>query len=137
LGEEEPAECDATPLATGKGCNILLAGWAAEGVHGDVDRRIELPKPLRLDLVLGLLQLVGHPFHFGSGQVLPELRRELVVTIEDRALCSDAVLDVPAHVLRRIQNWFLREQPGAKARRDPRVADEVRVDAGHDAEERA
>src|SRR5438552_14900047 len=52
LGEEEPAERDAPPLATRKGRDVLVAGRAPQRVHRDVDGRVEVPEPLRLDLVL-------------------------------------------------------------------------------------
>ena len=52
LGEEEPAERHAPPLATRKGRDVLVAGRAPQRVHRDVDGRVEVPEPLRLDLVL-------------------------------------------------------------------------------------
>src|SRR4029077_708655 len=108
LREKEPAERDAPPLATGKGCDGLIAGWAAKRVHRDVDRGVELPEALRLDLILRALKLVGDALHLGSIKVAAELHRELVAAIQDSALRRDAVLDIAADILGRIERRFLR-----------------------------
>src|SRR2546430_3159470 len=57
--------------------SVLVAGRAAKRVHRDVYGRVELPQALRLDLVLGPLELVGHAFHLTRREVLAELHREL------------------------------------------------------------
>src|SRR5256712_3579919 len=137
LGEEQPAERDPATLAAGERSDILIAWRAAERVHRDVDGRVEIPKTLRLDLVLGLLKLIAHPLHLRSRELLAQACRQRRVTVEDGALCRNALLDVPAHVLGWIEHRLLREQPGAVAVGDARVARVLPIDARHDAQERA
>src|SRR5438552_188452 len=137
FGEKEPAERHAAPLATRKGRDVLIAGRTAKGVHRDVHGRVELPQALRLDLVLGPLKLVGRPFHLSRREVLAEFHRELVVAIEYTALRRDAVFDIAADVLGRVERRLLCKEARAESLGDPCVADKLAVDPGHDAEERA
>src|SRR5207253_4017787 len=68
---------------------------------------------------------------------LAEFHRELVVAIEYIALRRDAVFDVAANALGRVERRLLRKQARPKSLGDPCVADKLAVDPGHDAKEGA
>src|SRR5256886_17052342 len=108
--------------------SVLVAGRAAKRVHRDIHGRVELPQALRLDLVLGPLELVGHALHLSRREVLAELHRELVVAIEYTALARDAVFDVAADVLARVERRLLCKEARAESLGDPCVADKLAVD---------
>ena len=61
---------------------------------------------------------------------------DLVVAVEQRLLGGDALHDVLAHGLVAIELRLLRQVADARALGDPGLADEFRVDAGHDAQQR-
>src|SRR5207237_10767879 len=128
---------DPEAFAAGERPDSLVARRAAKRVRRDVDRGVEIPEAFRFDLVLGPLQLVGHSLELLGRELLGETHGEHVVAIEDRALRGDAVLDVAAGVLLRIEERLLREQPGAKALRDVRVSGELGIKTRHDPKERA
>ena len=108
--------------------DVGLVGRAAEGVHRLLDLAVEIPQPLRLDLVL-------QPRHLVRGLV-GIVHREFVVAIENRLLGGDAQHDVAAHVERGIERRLLREIADARALGEEALADELRIDAGHDAQQR-
>ncbi len=134
--QEQPAERDATALAARQGPGVLFAGRQPQGVHGVVDLAVEIPKTLRLDLVLRLLEVSVQLVHLALRERLAELRRQLLVALQDGAPVRDAFLDVAPHVLAGVELRLLGEEAGAIALGDARVADILLVDARHDAEER-
>ena len=137
LREKESAERDTATLAAGERAHVLVARGTTERVHRDVHDRVEIPEALRFDLVLRALEGVGGLRHLVGGQVLRQLHRELVVSIQDRPLWRNAGLDVATDVFQRIERRLLGEQSRAIALGDAGVADEVAVDASHDAQKRA
>ena len=128
LLEQELAERDAAPLAAREAIGRPVVGRAAERVHGLLDVRVEVPQALRLDLVLERRHLVGG--------LVGVVHGELVVAVEDRLARRDPLHDVLADSLCRIELRLLRQVADARAFGDPAVADEILVDAGHDAQER-
>ena len=128
LGEEELAERDAALLAAGQRVHGRLVRRAAERVHGLVDLGIEVPQALGLDLVLERRHLVGGLVRVVHGEV--------VVAVQDRLRGSDALHDVLAHGLSRVELRLLGQVADAGAFRDPGLAGPLGVEAGHDAEQR-
>src|SRR4029450_5952748 len=84
-------------------------------------RRRAAPVLEARELLRGLLRVVGG---------------ELVEAVEQRAHLGDAVLDVPAHVLGRVELGLLLEQTDRRARRELRLAAVVLVLPGHDPQQR-
>ena len=57
LGQEQPAERDPPSLAARQRAHVGVARWEPEGIHGDLERAVELPGAggVDLDLQVGLL----------------------------------------------------------------------------------
>ena len=133
-GEEEPAERDAPPLAARERSDVLVAGRAAKRVHCRVERLVEAPRVMAVDLLLESALL--HEQRVEVGIRLGELRRDHVEAVEQIAQRPYPVLDVPAHVLARVQLGLLREKADGRPGRELCDARGGLVEAGHDAEQR-
>ena len=136
MRQEQATERDAAALATGQRRDVLFARRKPQRVHGVIDLAVEIPEPLRLDLVLRLLEVVVELLHLRVGQRFAELPGELLVPLQDGAAVRHAFLDVAPHVLAGIELRLLGQQAGAVTLRNAGVADVLLVDAGHDAKER-
>ena len=128
LLEQQPAQRDAAALAARQLVDRRIVRRAAQGVHRLIDLGIEIPQALGLDLVLEARHLVRGLVGIVHG--------ELVVAVEDRLLRRDALHDVLAHGLGRIELRLLRQVADARALGDQALAGPFLVDAGHDAQER-
>ena len=126
--EQQPAERDAALLAAGELGDVGVVGRAAQRVHGKIDLGVEVPEVLRLDLVLEFRHLPGGLVGIVGG--------ELVVAVEQRLLRGDALHDVLAHGLLRVELRLLLEVADASALGHPALAGIVGVEAGHDAQQR-
>ena len=69
------------------------------------------------------------------GVRLRERKGNLLEARQEITQQADAVLDVPAHVLFRIELWLLLEQPCGRARREFRMAGRRFLASRHDPEE--
>ena len=128
LLEQEAAERDAAAFAAGELRHVGIVRRAAERVHRLLDLAVEIPQALGLDLVLELRHLVGG--------LVGIVHREFVVAVEDRLLLLDAEHGVAAHVERRVKLRLLRQVADPRALGDEALADELGVEAGHDAQQR-
>src|SRR5207244_5481640 len=89
-----------------------------------------------VDLVLELRLLVEQLLHLVCLERLAELGADLLESREQCPDLGDAFLDVAADVLGRIELRLLRQIADPESRGGKRLAEEVTVDAGHDAEQR-
>ena len=101
LFQQQPAQRDAAPLAAREFGDRPVVGRAAERIHRLIDLRVEIPKALRLDLVL-------QRGHFVGGLV-GIIHREFVVAVEDRLLVGDAQHHIAAHVEVGVERRLLRQ----------------------------
>src|SRR3954447_12760316 len=106
--EEQPAERDPAPLAARERLDVAVAFRHAERVHCVVELVVELPEVGAIDRVLHLRLLGEQRVEVGVG--LRERGADLVEAVEQVAQRGDAVLDVAAHVLGRIELRLLLEQ---------------------------
>ena len=113
-GEQQPAQRHAAPLAAGERLDVAVAVGQPQRVHRAVERGVEAPRVVLVDLLLHLGLLGEQRVEVGVG--LGERGRDRVEAVEQVAQRADAVLDVAAHVLRRIELRLLREQPDRRAR---------------------
>ncbi len=82
LRQQQPAERHPPPLAARERAHVLIARRAAERIHRDLDRALQLPPIDRVDLLLQL-GLLGHQrIHVGIG--IAEAGRDLVEPVEQR-----------------------------------------------------
>ena len=131
--QEQPAECDAAPLAARKYVHHLVGRRTAQGVHREFQPRVQVPSVVRVQffLQLGLLgsQLVevgvGIAVGLADGLELRELVDDLLHTLAhnlfDRLPCLDLRL--------------LLQETDRVARRDGSVAEDLSVLPGEDAQE--
>ncbi len=126
--EQQARQRDAALLAARQRRDVGVAVGTAQRVHRLVDLAVEIPKALRLDLVL-------QPAHLFR-RLVGVVGGDLVVAVDQRLLRRDAFHDVAAHVLRRVQLRLLRQISHAHAVGGPGLAGEFLVHAGHDAHQR-
>ena len=107
----------------------------AEGVHRHLHRAVHVPGARGVDLVLDPSLLVDDLVHLRLGEVLPELHRQLLETVDERLERRDRLLDVLLDVLRGVEHRLLREMPDAGPFGGEGLAGEVPVEAGHDPQE--
>ena len=132
--EQKAAERDAALLATGEGRHVAVAVREAERVHGPVERRVERPRVVTVDLLLHRRLLGEQRVEVGVG--LGERGRDRVEAVEQVAERPNAVLDVAAHVLGRVEHRLLRQQADGRAGRELGAAARRLVEPGHDPEQR-
>ena len=134
LGEEKAAEGDPPTLTSRQRRYIGVARRQTEGVHGDLEGALELPRAGGVDLRLevGLLREEG--VDVGVGR--PERGADLVVAVDQCLGLAHALGDVARDVLARIELGFLGEVAHREARRQPRLAGVAVVLARHDAQQR-
>jgi hypothetical protein len=135
--EQQPAERHATPLAARERGDVGVRRRTAQRVHREFELRIDLPGVQLIDPVLQLALLFEDLLHLVGRQVFAELHVELVVAVEDLLRLLDAFLDVLLHGLRRIELRFLVQETHRDAVGGERLADERRVLARHDLQQRA
>ena len=135
-GEQQPAERDAAALASGERGDVGVARRTAQRVHRHLDLRVDLPGADLVDAVLHAALLGEDLVHLVGRQVFGEARVQVVVAREQRPHLGDALLDVAFHVLGRVEARLLRQEADLDALGRERLADEVRVLARHDAQQR-
>ena len=128
LAQKQPAQGDPSPLAAGQRRHVGVRGRAAQRVHGDLERGVEVPAVDRVDLLL-------HPRELVRGLV-GVVHRQLVEPVEQGTDLRHAVLDVAAHVLALVELRLLLEQAHGGAGRELGVAVELGVEPGHDPQQR-
>ena len=118
--EQQAAERHAAALAAGEGRHVAVAVREPERVHRAVERLVEAPRVRAVDLLLHRRLLGEQRVEVGIG--LGEGRRDRVEAVEQVAQLADAVLDVGAHVLRRVELRLLREEADRRLRVELRDA---------------
>ena len=107
-GEEQPAERDPAALPAGERGHVAVAFGQAQGVHGPVELGLEAPRIVAVDLLLHGRLLGEQCVEVGVG--LGEGCRDRVEAVEQVTDLANAVLDVAAHVLGRVELGLLLEK---------------------------
>ena len=89
VGQQQPAQRHAAPLAARQRVDVGVVGRAAQGVHGDLDVAVEVPRVGGVDLVLQL-GLEGADLLVVGVGVAPH-GHDLVVAVEQRPHRGHAV----------------------------------------------
>ena len=108
--------------------DLRVVRRTAQCVHRQIDLGVEIPEPLRLDLVLELGHLVGG--------FVGIIERELVVTVDNRFLRRHPLHDVLANRFCRIELRLLRQSSRRGRLRRPTPRRKFVVEPGHDAKQR-
>ena len=130
LRQEQLADGDAADFAAREGGDVGIVFRAAQGVHRHLDLGIDVPGIGGVDLLLQR----GHLLHQLVGIVLAELFGDRVELV-DHDLFGTGRGDVVEHVFRGVEFRLLRQVADLDALGGPGLADEVLIDAGHDAQE--
>ena len=125
--QQQPAERHAAALAAGQRLHVRVAGREPQRVHRDLERGVEVPGVGGVDPLLEPRELVGG--------LVGVVGRQLVEAVEQVAQVAHAVLDVAAHVLGRVELRLLLEQADGARRGELRLAAELGVLPGHDAQQ--
>ena len=131
--EQEPGERDAPLLAARERRDIGVVRRAAQRLHRDIDVPLDVPGVGGVDLVLEG-RLLG-PDRVVVGVGVGPLRHDGVVPIEQVLDLADAVHDVALDVLGRVELGLLAQVADGEAGRQPSLAGEAVVEAGHDPEQ--
>ena len=132
-GEEEPAERHPAALPTRQGGDVRVSGRQAEGVHGDLERPIEVPGTGGIDLVLELALLGEQLVEVGVG--LAHGRAHRVEPVHQCLYLAYTLGHVAQDVLGGIELRLLGKEPDSEAAGQPGLAGETVVFPGHDAQE--
>ncbi len=128
LAQQQPAQRHPASLPARQRRHVRVRRRAAQRVHRDLERRVEVPAVDRVDLLLDLGELVRG--------LVGVVHRQLVEPIEKRPDLGHALLDVAAHVLGGVQPRLLLEQPDRRAGGQLRLPIELGLDPGHDPQQR-
>ncbi len=128
LAQQQAAQRDAAALAARELGDVGVRRRAAERVHRDLERRLEVPAVDGVDPLLHAAELVRRLVGVVHGQ--------LVEPVEQRSHLGDPLLDVAAHVLGLVELGLLLEQAHGGVRGELGLAVELGVDAGHDPQQR-
>ena len=122
MREQKPAERDAPALAAGQGRHVAVALGQPQRVHRAVERGLEAPGVVALDLVLHLACSASSASKSASGSAKAA---EIALKRSSRSRsCAHAVLDVAAHVLGRIELGLLLQEADGRARRSSATPDD-------------
>ncbi len=133
LGEQQAAQRDPTTLSTGQGGDIGIAGRAPEGVHGDLEGPLQVPRTGGIDLVLEFGLLAEELVEVGVR--LAEGRAHLVVAVDHGLRLARPVRDVPEDILVGVEFRLLGEETDGETRGQARLAREVVILTRHDLEQ--
>jgi hypothetical protein len=137
LRQQQAAQRDAAPLAAGNFRDVGVPWRQAQRVRRDFELALQLPAALGVDRVLQFRLLFEELVHLPFVEVrVGEFVADRVEAVDERLDFADALDDVAAHVLVRIELRLLRQQADLDAGLRPRLAFDLAVDAGHDAQER-
>ena len=129
LAQQQAGERDAALLTTGELGYFRVAGRAAQGIHGVLDRGLEVPAVGSVDLGLQLGELVG--------DLVGVVHRQLVEPLHHVADLAEAVHDVALDVLGLVEVRLLFEQADGRAGGKRCLARlKLGVEAGHDPQQR-
>ena len=135
--EEQAAEGHPAALAARELVDVGVRRRQPQGVHGDLQRAVELPGVGGLDGVLHA-PLLGHQLvHLVVGHRVAELGVDLVEPGEQGAGLRHPLLDVAEHVLGGVEPRLLGEVADLGPLGGPGLADELLDLAGHDLQQRA
>src|SRR6185503_20268929 len=134
--QEQAAQRDAAALSARQRLHARIPRRQAQRIGGDVELAFELPAADRVDGVLELALLLEQLVHLVVAHRLGELVADLVESLDELHLIRDAFLDDGADVLVWVERGLLRQEADLDAGLRARFALELRVDAGHDLEQR-
>ncbi len=132
--EQESAQCDPASLPSAERGDIGVLGGKPQGVHGDLDGALEIPRSRRLDAAFEVCLPVTEGLVVGVRVGPPG--EYLVVLGEQSGDLPDAVEHVAADILGRVELRFLLEQPHGEPRSEAGLPGIAVVHTTHDPQQR-
>jgi hypothetical protein len=114
-----------------------VPGWEPEGVHGDLELAVELPRAGRVDAVLELRLLLDEGVHLLVARDLAERRLTSSKRVRSARVSATASSTLPRTSREDVELGLLCEVADARALGGPGLALDVGVEAGHDPEQGA
>jgi hypothetical protein len=108
--QQQAAQRDAAAFAAREPGHVSVRRRQPEGVHRDLELRVEVPGVAGVDLVLDLRLLVHDLLHLVRREIFAEPGVHLVVALEQRLGRRHAFLDVAEHGLGGIELRLLLEK---------------------------
>jgi len=135
--EEEPAQGHPALLAAGEHLHRHVRSRAAQGIHGHVEARLDVPRIQVVDPFLQLA-LAGHePVHLVVVHGLGELHADLVVLLDQvHGVLKSLLHDLPDGLV-RVELRLLFEEAQGVPGREHRLALILLVQSRHDAKQGA
>ena len=132
LLQEQLAQGDPAPLATGQGRDVGVGRRAAQRVHRLLELAVQVPGVLVLDL----LRELAHLLHELVGVVGRHLLGDLVVLVEQLLRLGDAFLDVAEDGLVLVELRLLGEDADGEPGHQAGLAVGDLLHPGHDLQQR-
>ncbi len=130
MDKQQPAQRDPPPLSSREGAHVGIARREPEGVHGDLERPVELPRAGRVDLDLQVGLLGQQRVDIGVG--VPEGGADRVVAVHQLLRLAHSFGHVAGDILGLVELGLLRQVPHGEPRGQPRLTGEPIVLTGHD-----
>jgi len=135
LLQEQAAQCHAALLATGQGGGFRLGGWAAQGIHGHLQPRVEIPGIRCVQFFLHRCLAFAQRGHLLVGHGLGEPLVDAVELVQKVYSGPGALFDDLPHRLFRVQGRFLLQKADRQPGGQDGLADEVLVHTGQDSQQ--
>ena len=137
LGQQQAAERHAAQLAAGEHLDGRVAGRAAQRVHRQLEAGVEVPGVGGVELLLHLALAGEEPVHLVGLHRLGELVGDRLELREQVHGALDRFPDDVEDGLARVELRLLFEEADGVPGGGRDLADELLLDAGHDAQQRA
>ncbi len=134
LRQQESAQGDPPALAARQRGDVGVPRRQPEGIHGDLERPLQIPGAGRVDLGLQIGLFRQQRIEIGVG--FGERCADLVEAVHEALDLPDPVGDVAGHVLGGVQLWLLRQVADREAGREAGLAGEPVILSSHDLQQR-
>ena len=136
LVEQQPAQGDAAPFAAGYGGDRHLAWRTAQRIHGDGDPAIDIPGIRRIDALLEIALFGEQRRHLLVVKRLGEARAHRLEPCHQGVGLGHPFGHAFEHRLGVVEHRLLREISHLEPIGRPRLAGELRLEPGHNAQQR-
>ena len=135
LLKQQAAQADTATLAAGEDVHGCVAGGTAQGIHGHLKLRVEVPQALAVDLLLEFALLLQEFVHLVIVHRLGELVADGVEVVDQFHLDAHPLFDDLAHGLAVLQMRLLLQVADRMAGRQGNLPLKLLVHARQDLEQ--
>ncbi len=136
VGQQQAAQCHPALLTARQIVHVGIPGWQAQGVGGDLELALQIPAFCGVDGILQFALLFQQRVHLVVAHRFGEAVADGVEFLDQLQDRAHGLLDIAAHILRRVEGRFLGQVADVDAGLGAGLAMMVLVDARHDAQQR-